>query len=172
MTGGERSLMIRRLVWLGFLALSLVLIILPVRFSHWSIYVCPGFASAVPPVRRCGLFSLFFVFTLLRKQTVRNILEQSGPVRRTNTAKSISTPHVDDTMAHTKLTFRMSRAQFAEGKERLLGPWLQKKTNSSTSSRTSRLGNRRAHSKYKTFKIERPLQGEFVLVRRICPPFI
>ena len=74
-----------------------------------------------------GYFLSFFVFTLLRKQTVRNILEQSGPVRRTNTAKSISTPHVDDTMAHTKPTFRMSRAQFAEGKERLLGPWLSKK---------------------------------------------
>ena len=76
-----------------------------------------------------GYFLSFFVFTLLRKQIVRNILEQSGPVRRTNTAKSISTPHVDDTMAHTMLTFRMSRAQFAEGKERLLGPWLSKKKN-------------------------------------------
>ena len=121
-----------------------------------------------------GYFLSFFVFTLLRKQTVRDILEQSGPVRRTNTAKSISTPHVDDTMAHTKLTFRMSRAQFAEGKERLLGPWLSKKKRIPLQVRglPGRLGNRRAHSKYKTFKIERPLQGEFVLVRRICPRFI
>ena len=91
--------------------------------------MCPGSTSAVPPVRRYGLYSLFFffVFTHTRKQAARILLEQSGSVRRTNTAKGISTPHVDDTMAHTVLTFKMLRAQFAEGKERLLGPWSPKK---------------------------------------------
>ena len=133
-------MVIRLVAYLGFFALSLVLIVLPTRFSPSK--PCRVFMRVHPLVPLLFVFGcigrfLFFVCVSLSLSMVPDLSE---PMRRTNAAKGGCTPRVDTTTAHA---FKMSRAQFAAVKKDHLGCACQSR-NSSASSWTSWPGGRRA----------------------------